>query len=406
MHVASTSGDPRSTAARPSGTRRLVLKRAAVAGAASLGMSAKAAPGVAGDLIRFGQSAPVTGVAQLWGIEYQRGIRLAFVEANAEGGVGGRRLELVTYDDLFEPTAAESNTAELIDKEHVFALIGYVGADAVARSLPLAATANVPFIAPLTGDETLRRDAPRCLFNLRAGYDSETQVIARALATISFGRIVVLRPTDGDGDAALKSLQHALAAAGLPAPLDVVPVGRNSTAKIEFSQDDIGPVVNRIVAATPQAVVFLTAYATTAAVVKQLRQRGFAGGCYATSLSSVAAIGPLLGRYAAGLSITQVTPSPFDSSWPLVAAYQRRLAASCTAPPEYASLEGWIAGSLVVLALRRMGPAASRDGLETALESLSTREMDGLRLQWDAARRQFRSRVTLTVLDERGRPRA
>lgn len=216
MHVASTSGNP-SAAARPSRTRRLVLKRAAVAGAVSLGMPTKAAPGVAGDLIRFGQSAPVTGVAQLWGIEYQRGIRLAFVEANAEGGVGGRRLELVTYDDLFEPTAAESNTAELIDKERVFALIGYVGADA---------------------------------------------------------------------------------------------------------------------------------------------------------------------------------------------AYQRRLAASCSALPEYASLEGWIAGSLVVLALRKMGPTLSRDGLETALESLSTREMDGLRLQWDAARRQFRSRVTLTVLDERGRPRA
>lgn len=405
MHVTSPPGIA-SAPARPSRSRRLVLRSAAAAGAWPLGMWPQGASCASGDVIRFGQSAPVTGVAQLWGIEYQRGIRLAFIEANAEGGFGGRKLELVTYDDLFEATAAENNTAEFIDKEHVFALIGYVGADAVARSLPIAADANIPFIAPLTGDETLRRDAPRCLFNLRAGYDSETLVIAKALSTISFGRTVVLKPNDGDGDAALKSLLRALAATGLPAPVDVVPVGRNSIDKVEFSQNDIGPVASRIVAANPQAVVLLTAYPTTAAVVRQLRQRGFAGGCYATSLSSVAAIGPLLGKYAAGLSITQVTPSPFDTSWPVVAAYQKRLAATTAAPPEYASLEGWIAGKLVALALRRLGPALSRDGFEAALESLSGREMDGLRLQWDAAHRQFRSRVTLTVLDERGRPRA
>lgn len=380
-----------------------LTRRAALAGA--LCMAPARAPARA-EALRFGQSAPLTGPAQHLGIEYQRGIRMAFEEANAQGGHFGRRLELLAFDDQYEPAVAIGNTRDMLAAAQVFGLIGYVGAECCMRCLPLAERAGVPFVAPLTGAMALRRDPARGVFLLHPGDDTETLLIARALATIEFRRSAVLCQDDADGGAALQSLGRSLAAAGLPAPAAVVAIGRNATARIDPSTREIDGAVRRLLAAAPQAVVCLSAYATTAAVLGGLRARRYAGGCYATSLSSAAALGPLLGPFAAGVSVTQAVPSPFDLSRPLVADYRRWLAATGAAAPEYVSLEGWIAGRLTVEALRRAGAAATRERFVLAMESLGGAELGGLPLRWDAVHRQFGLPVGLTVLDPQGRPRA
>lgn len=389
-------------------------RRRAVLQALAAGSLTVALPRLAraeGRPIRLGQSAPVTGPAQQWGLEYLRGLKLAFDDANARGGVAGRPVELVTYDDGYEAATARDNTAQLLADEHVFALVGHVGAESVAASLPLAVRAGVPFIAPLTGDEALRRDPPRGLVHLRAGDAAEARLIARTLSTIAFSRVAVLRQDDADGAAASRTLDEALRAAGLPAPLAVATVPRNADARPEFAQRDVVTLAaERLAATKPQAVVCLAAYATTGAVVRALRERhAYAGGCYATSLSSAAAIAPLLGPYVGGLSVTQVVPSPFDPARPVVASYREKLTAS-GATPEHVSLEGWIAGRVIVEALRRAAAAGGTNGpnrerFVSALETMGSLDVGGVALRWDAARREFASPVTMTVLDARGHPR-
>src|SRR5204862_8020247 len=111
-----------------------------------------------------------------------------------------------------------------------------------------------------------------------------------------------------------------------PAPVASARVSRNATGQAEMSSThDIQAAAQALGASQPQALVCLAAHASTAAVLKTMRDSGFAGPCYATSLSSAAAIGPLLAARAAGLCVTQVVPSPFDPSRPLVAAYQQQL---------------------------------------------------------------------------------
>ena len=65
--------------------------------------AAHAEPGVFDDRIVFGQSAAFDGPAAAPGLGMRAGILAAFGEANAAGGVNGRRLELVSYDDGYEP---------------------------------------------------------------------------------------------------------------------------------------------------------------------------------------------------------------------------------------------------------------------------------------------------------------
>jgi ABC-type branched-subunit amino acid transport system substrate-binding protein len=89
--------------------------------------AAAAEEGVGADRILFGQSAALTGPAAELGLEMQRGILAAFGEANAAGGIAGRRIELITLDDRYEPEAAIANTEALIGEHEVFGLIGAVG---------------------------------------------------------------------------------------------------------------------------------------------------------------------------------------------------------------------------------------------------------------------------------------
>ena len=78
--------------------------------------TANAEVGVTTDRILFGQSAAMDGAAKALGQGMFEGINAAFDEANRNGGVKGRKLELVSYDDGYEPEKAIANTNRLIDQ--------------------------------------------------------------------------------------------------------------------------------------------------------------------------------------------------------------------------------------------------------------------------------------------------
>ena len=90
-------------------------------------LTLRADPGVFDDRIVFGQSAALKGPAAALGLGMREGILAAFHEANTAGGVHGRKLELISYNDDYEPEVAIAKANKLLDEDRVFALIGEVG---------------------------------------------------------------------------------------------------------------------------------------------------------------------------------------------------------------------------------------------------------------------------------------
>ena len=123
------------------------LRGIAVAGLLGLGatslmeVGAHAEQGVFDDRILFGQSAAFDGPAAALGLGMREGILASFNEANAAGGINGHRLELVSYDDGYEPERAIANTKRLIS-EGVFALVGEVGTPTSSAAQPIATEAG------------------------------------------------------------------------------------------------------------------------------------------------------------------------------------------------------------------------------------------------------------------------
>ncbi|MGN5480351.1 ABC transporter substrate-binding protein [Cupriavidus basilensis] len=144
--------------------------------AASLGCAAPAAfaePGVSKATIRIGQSAGVGGPVAGSVKEQIEGAQVYLRAINANGGVAGRRIELVTLDDGFDAKRTPENVRKLIQDEKVFALFMVRGTPQDASILPIIATEKVPLVAPLTGAITLHRPVNRYVFNVRAKYRDE-----------------------------------------------------------------------------------------------------------------------------------------------------------------------------------------------------------------------------------------
>jgi ABC-type branched-subunit amino acid transport system substrate-binding protein len=113
--------------------------------------TAKAEPGVFDDRIVFGQSAAFEGPAAALGLGMREGLLASFNEANTAGGVNGRRLELVSHDDGYEPEKAIANTKRLIDEERMFALVGEVGTPTSNAAQPITTEAGASSHATTNG---------------------------------------------------------------------------------------------------------------------------------------------------------------------------------------------------------------------------------------------------------------
>src|SRR6516162_9534119 len=69
--------------------------------------------GVRADAILFGQAVALEGPSSALGQRLRQGIVAAFTEVNAQGGVHGRRLELISRDDGYDPDRSVAQTLQL-----------------------------------------------------------------------------------------------------------------------------------------------------------------------------------------------------------------------------------------------------------------------------------------------------
>ena len=86
--------------------------------------------------IVIGQTGVFSGPVAEPALQYRAGAQLYFDEVNAKGGISGRKIKLVSYDDKFDPKLAAENTRKLLDEDKVFALFGYIGTGATVASIP------------------------------------------------------------------------------------------------------------------------------------------------------------------------------------------------------------------------------------------------------------------------------
>jgi branched-chain amino acid transport system substrate-binding protein len=372
-----------------------LVRAGAIAMTLALSATASTEDGVTKDKILFGQAAALEGPASALGTGMQLGIRAAFEEANSNGGVNGRKLELKSYDDSYEPDTSIQAVKDLIEQDKVFALIGTVGTPTSKATQPIATKAKVPFIGPFTGAGFLRNHELGNIVNVRATYAAETETWIKHLTEdLGYTRIALLYQDDGFGRVGLKGVTAALQRR----KMELVAKGtytRNTTA-VKSALIDIRRK-------KPQAVVMVGAYKPIATFIKVARSIDFNPAFVNISFVGSKALAKELGPDGKDVIISQVVPYPWETSIPLVGNYQSALKAlDAKAEPGFVSLEGYMVGKLAIMTLQNMKGEITRESFLKTVWETGSYDLGGITLKFGPKDNQGMEKVYLTQINADG----
>jgi branched-chain amino acid transport system substrate-binding protein len=329
---------------------------------------AMAESGVSDKRILLGQSAAFSGPAAQLGIQLHTGAKVYFDALNEAGGVHGRKIEIITADDKYEPELAAANTKKLIEQDDVFALFGYVGTPTSNAALPIFTKAKVPFFAPFTGAQSLREPFFREIFHIRSSYFDETEYLVRGMVQNGMKNIAVFYQDDAYGKAGLAGVERILSRFNLSMAVTAA-VPRNST--------DVKAAVNKILPYKPDAIIQVSTYTTCAAFMQAMRSASYMGLFYNLSFVGSQALAQVLGDAGAGTIISQVVPFPWSQGTPVVAEFHKAMKKFGKEKDiNFSSLEGFIAAKIFTEGLRRTGKDLTRNRFIRALETIDGNDYD------------------------------
>jgi ABC-type branched-subunit amino acid transport system substrate-binding protein len=352
------------------------------------------APGVTPDKIVLGQAAVFTGPAAQLGIQMRNGIKAYLDYVNSKGGVHGRKLELVSEDDRYEPSVAPSATKKLIEEHRVFALIGYVGTPTGIAHLPVVTQARVPLVGMFTGAEALRVPFNRYVFHVRASYYDETEKIVEQVVSTGGRKISVFYQDDAYGEAGRKGTELALERRNMKI---------HSTGTVKRNTVEVDEAAKSINASQPDAVVMVGAYAACAAYVRAMQKLGSAATFYNVSFVGSKALSDALGKDGVGVAISQVVPFPWGTAVPVVKEYQQLAKKAGYADYNFSALEGFLSAKVMVEGLRRAGRSPTREGLVEALEKMNDVDLGGFFISYSPKNRAGSRFVDLTIISRDGK---
>ena len=346
-------------------------------------------PGVTDDTILLGQSAAFGGPAAALGKSMRDGAMVYFDRINAQGGVHGRKIKLVSLDDGYEPERAIANTRKLIDEEKVFALFGYVGTPTSYAVVPILTEAKIPFFGPFTGAEGLRDPVNRYIFNIRASYFDETERLVDWMVSDRKSNIAVFYQDDSYGKAGLEGVRRAMERRKLQI---------SATGTVQRNTVDVAGAVKSIGAVKPDAVIMISAYKSCAAFIKEFNKTRQRPIYMNVSFVGSKALADELGADGHGVIISQVVPFPL---YPWGAALEMRGLLAERAPgvkPSFNDVEGFLAAKGIVEGLQRAGRDLTREKFVTALETMRNVDLGAFPVTFTPKSHSGSQFVELTVI--------
>ena len=329
--------------------------------------SSEYVPGVTGDEILIGSSLALSGHAGYLGTQTLHGALSYINYVNDQGGIYGRKIKVIAYDDGYDPPRCVANTQKLIVQDRVFALFCYVGTPTTVKIIPLVGQAKIPLVGMFTGANALREPFNRYIINVRASYYQETGTAVKHLVEdLGIKKIAVFYQYDAYGFDGLKGTELALKNYGL------APVGRGSYIR---GTQNIEDGLNKIHGSGAEAVVMIGTYDPCAKFIKTAKAKGFNPIFYNVSFVGADELARRLGKEGEGVIVTQVVPSPEapESQNLLWGAREYSDLLRHYYPedkPNFVGLEGYLNARVLVEGLKRAGRNLNRERFIDAIESI------------------------------------
>jgi ABC-type branched-subunit amino acid transport system substrate-binding protein len=323
------------------------------------------------------------------GTELYRG-SMAYIEhINNNGGVNGRKIVIIAYDDGYNPVPAIENTIRLVEKDNVFLLFDYVGTPTVTRVLPILKSyydKHIFLFFPFTGAQPHRQPPyDEFVFNLRASYHQETEGLVNHLVGIGRKKIAVFYQADAYGRSGWNGVRMTLGKYGLKI------VGEATYKRGTKYTESLKDQVNILRKSGADAIISIGAYAACAAFIRDAKDSG-----WDIPIANVSFVGSeflinlLLNTsrekgkdYTKNLINSQVVPSYEDTYLKAVKEYRQLMDRYNPMPPatlvekgynplrySFVSFEGFLNAKLLVEILKKIGNNPDKSRIKEVVESI------------------------------------
>jgi branched-chain amino acid transport system substrate-binding protein len=300
----------------------------------------ESSPGVTNTSIQIGSCSALTGPASFLGMQSQMGALAYFNTVNSEGGVYGRKIQLQSFDDGYDP----NNSAACFDrlmKHGSFALGFFVGAPTASKYMPLAEAEKIPLVGIFTGAQVVYDPLRHYIFTVRASYFEESlEQVDNLWQQRGIRKIGVIHQDDAAGHVVLEGVLRAISKhQAMPAAVGTFP--HNSI--------DVDQAIKTVRDAKPEAVILAGPYAPLAAILKRAHASGWNPLFLSLSFAGTEGLIRAAGNDAEGIIITQVVP-PYDrTDLPTIKLY-------------HDALKKYMGGAAPSFGKRRPGTVWTADG--------------------------------------------
>jgi ABC-type branched-subunit amino acid transport system substrate-binding protein len=290
------------------------------------------------------------------------GVDLYFKVVNEGGGINGRKVRTVYYDDGYKPQEAVANTKKLVEQDKIFAVIAPQGTAPVAATLDYLEENKVPLLFPFQGSPITR--GKKYVFSGMTLYDRQSKMMIDYLVTQrKFKTFAVLYQDDDYGKAFLTAFEKDL--------------GRHSlkmaaAESVKRGVTDVSAQIAKLRAASPQVTFLVLTPGPGAQALKERQKIGWMDTVMVSSgpLTDEKYLG-LAGDASEGVEGLSLWPDPLTSDLPGVKAYRDAMQKHFgkNEPNRY-SLSGYFAAMLFTEGAKRAGKNLTRESLITALEGV------------------------------------
>ncbi len=334
------------------------------------------AQGVTSLTVALGQSAPLSGPSQSLGEDIRNGALAYLRTLNGAGGVHGRRIELATLDDAGDAKRALANTQRMAEQLRVFALLAYPDPSVSRELLSYVQQARIPFFAPVTGAEMVRLPG-RYVVTVRASHAEELDQAVEHYMRLGLKRFSLATGDEGADAESRQAFARAL------------------------KKRSLEPAANRGAA---DAILVVATQRPAADLVAKLKRSRLAAQIVVLSLAEATPLARALGPDGAGVVLSLVVPPLERISLPVVAEYRAAMEAE-TGRKSYsaASLESFIGAKVFAEAVRRAGPALTREALMQALDSMTAYDAGGFLVGFKRGDRHGSSQTELVAIGRDGK---
>jgi len=218
-----------------------------------------------GEPIRIGLSAPLTGFGAPDGLSVRQAVELGVKQINAAGGVLGRQIRLIVYDDQAAPPQGVAVAQRLIERDRVVAAVGGSYSGATRGAAPIFQQNRVPFVVAYAVHPDITKAGP---YVFRVGFLGPVEGAGAAeVARLYFNaqRVAMMTMDNDFGRALAQGFRERAARIALNVVGEVVyPLG----------EKDMAPHVTRVRGLNPDLIFVSGLFNEAALITRTVRQLG------------------------------------------------------------------------------------------------------------------------------------